>query len=499
MNDFIKSLLGGTNKNTNFVSALTGVQSPALKPVAQTPAKPAVTSAKTVVSGNPSAVSPAVKSPAGQAYVSSVSSTPKITNVDNVNKTYMSDGQQYSIDPSTGRYSLSSSIKQPVQGQTSQLSTPSVPTPQVQTTATQTQTPSTRDAYIQAYKSYQDAQKVSAEEKSAREAYNNFLAEQSKAVAGREGRGFGTPVELVRGEQEKLLRQTQPELARLQGDIGIAQTGREAEINAAKTGLDMQKDLLGLETEANKPVVVDGVAYQRQADGSLKALTQKEQEAFNLSEGQSRYAINPTTGQYELVASKGKTYAPSTGSGSGSTGNPQVDGWVALIQKGEASITNVPAGLRTAVANGLSGSPRFNESTLANLQIVEDVLKNPGAISGLIQTGSIPFTAGATTKNQYEQLRGILSLDSRDKLKGSGAISDFESKTLERAASSLGRNQGEADFENNLRKIRGVFKTASGMPADVKVTNQYGQVDEGQLTRDEINDAISQGFTVEYR
>ena len=159
MNDFIKSLLGGTNKNTNFVSALTGVQSPAQKPVAQTPAKPAVTPTKTVVSGNPSAVSPAVKSPAGQAYVSSMSSTPKITNVDNVNKTYMSDGQQYSIDPSTGRYSLSSSIKQPVQGQTSQLSTPSVPTPQVQTTATQTQAPSTRDAYIQAYKSYQDAQR----------------------------------------------------------------------------------------------------------------------------------------------------------------------------------------------------------------------------------------------------------------------------------------------------------------------------------------------------
>lgn len=478
MQDFIKNLMGGTNKKQSFVNTLTGYNPPVQslstvqtvqKPVTQAVQKPAVQPKSTVV-GNPSAVSPAVKTPAAQAYVQSKM-------------------------PST------STTPTPVSTPNTQNYMYQAPAPQTtaQPVATQPQTSSTRDAYINAYKKYQDAQKVSAEEKSAREAYNNFLAEQSKAIAGREGRGFGTPVELVRGEQEKLLKQTQPELARLQGDIGIAQTGREAEINAAKTGLDMQKDLLGLETEANKPLVVDGVAYQRQADGSLKALTQKEQEAFNLSEGQSRYAINPTTGQYELVASKGKTYAPSTGSGTGSTGNPQVDGWVALIQKGEASITNVPAGLRTAVANGLSGSPRFNESTLANLQIVEDILKNPGAISGLIQTGSIPFTAGATTKNQYEQLKSILSLDSRDKLKGSGAISDFESKTLERAASSLGRNQGEADFENNLKKIRGVFKTASGMPADVKVTNQYGQVDEGQLTRDEINDAISQGFTVEYR
>lgn len=40
-------------------------------------------------------------------------------------------------------------------------------------------------------------------------------------------------------------------------------------------------------------------------------------EAFELSEGQSRYEYDPATGSYREIASKGKTYAPGTGSKSG--------------------------------------------------------------------------------------------------------------------------------------------------------------------------------------
>lgn len=47
---------------------------------------------------------------------------------------------------------------------------------------------------------------------------------------------------------------------------------------------------------------------------------EKKQEFFNLSEGQSRYVIDPETGEAKLVASKAKTYAPKTGSGSGGSG-----------------------------------------------------------------------------------------------------------------------------------------------------------------------------------
>lgn len=310
--------------------------------------------------------------------------------------------------------------------------------------------------------------------------------------------GFKNYIEFLKGSEEKKQANAE-QLANILVAQGI-DPGNYSSLNADAIKSGTTADLV------KKAYMLKRYESEQATKAAEEASKRKIQEALatkgieTIGEGQAGYQYDPVTGQYKLVASRAKTYAPSTTGGvTGGTGNPQVDGWVALIQKGEASITNVPATLRTAVANGLSQSPRFNEATLANLQIVEDVLKNPGAISGLIQTGSIPFTAGATTKNQYEQLKGLLALDSREKLKGSGAISDFESKTLERAASSIGRNQGEADFENNLRKIRGVFRTASGMTADVKVTNQLGQVDQGELTRDEINDALRQGFSVEYQ
>ena len=47
----------------------------------------------------------------------------------------------------------------------------------------------------------------------------------------------------------------------------------------------------------------------------------KKSEYFNLGEGQARYVIDPETGEAKLVASRAKTYAPKSGSGSGGSGD----------------------------------------------------------------------------------------------------------------------------------------------------------------------------------
>jgi len=237
--------------------------------------------------------------------------TPKSTVIAPAQKTAPSTQSTSLQSPLAKSYIVSQ--MQPV----SNVATSSV-APQTPTVAPQNdpQATSSRDAYIDAYKKYQDAQKENTAITEARQRYNDFVAEQAKSVAGREGRGLGIPISIVRGEQERLLKQTQPEALRLQGDVEIAQGAQKAGIESAKTGLEMQKELLGLEVdeakstrEASKPIVVDGVAYSMQADGSLKPLTTRQQEAFNLSEGQVRYAINPTTGQYEKIATAPKTTA----------------------------------------------------------------------------------------------------------------------------------------------------------------------------------------------
>lgn len=46
----------------------------------------------------------------------------------------------------------------------------------------------------------------------------------------------------------------------------------------------------------------------------------KKDLSFSLSEGQSYYEYNPETGKYDQIASKAKTYAPSSGTGGGGTG-----------------------------------------------------------------------------------------------------------------------------------------------------------------------------------
>ena len=423
MNDFIKSLLGNTNKNTNFVSALTGVPAQTVqKSVVQGPAKPAATPTKTVVSSNPSAVSPAVKTPAAQAYVQSkMPSTPAVSTPTSM--------------PNTQNYMYQAAPQ----------------TPTATATQTQTTTPSTKDTYLEAYKKYQESQKLSAEEKSAREAYNNFLAEQSKAIAGREGRGFGAPVELVRGEQEKLLKQTQPEAARLQGEIGIAQTAREAEINAAKSGLDMTKDLMSLDAEqakvareAAKPIVVDGVAYSQQADGSLKPLTTKEQEAFNLSEGQSRYAINPTTGQYELVASKGKTYAPGTGS---STTTGTVSPYRAEKAANVIAQVDEALGMISPYTAGLIGS-----------------------VSGLI-----PGTQAKDLQKAIDSIKANIGFDElqamRDASKTGGALGQVavqELASLQATLGSLDRTQSPQALYKNLQDIRNRYSKVAGIVSQIQ-------------------------------
>jgi len=327
--------------------------------------------------------------------------------------------------------------------------------------------------------------------------------------------GFKNYIEYLKGGEEKK-KTNAKELAALLVAQGV-DPGTYAD-------LETEAKKLGTTGEAVKN------AYMLSRYETTKEEKKRQQELTDkiaakgietISEGQAGYRLNPKTGQYELVASRAKTYAPSrTSSGVGidSNGNEiqiseQAQNIVDLINKNGGGIAQVndfikgssreAQALRNEVYAGIKAQGgRTTGDTSAimnNLNLVNKILENPGVISGPVQTGSIPFTAGATIRNQYNQLKGILALDNRQKLKGSGAISDFESRTLERAASSLGRNQSEAEFTKNLKDVRGVFQTAAGMKANVKVTTPNGQVDIGELSRDEINSAIEQGYTVEYQ
>lgn len=172
------------------------------------------------------------------------------------------------------------------------------------------------------------------------------------------------------------------------------------------------------------------------------------------------------------------------------------------VKSGSMTIAQVPAAQRAKVAAAMTTlgqevSPEQRTIMMNNVQIVDKILEDSDAISGLIQTGLIPFTDGRQTAKYYSQLKGLLSLEKRQMLKGQGAISDFEFKVLSDAASSITRWSSEDDFKQALIDIRGTFTNAAGHATQVKVSKGSNSK-TGELTRDEIADAIKQGYTVVY-
>jgi len=190
---------------------------------------------------------------------------------------------------------------------------------------------------------------------------------------------------------------------------------------------------------------------------------------------------------------------------SAATTGDDVSALARKYKSGELSAAQIPAAQRgevIAAAEGLSQqvSPEQKATLMQNVSIVDKLLDQDKykAISGLAGGPfSIPFTAGRQTANEFKQLKGLLSLDKRQMMKGSGAISDFEAKMLGEAATNINRLSSEKDFLKELIRIRGAFNTAAGNAASVQVSKD-GQTKTGMLTKDEISEAVSQGFIVDY-
>jgi hypothetical protein len=108
---------------------------------------------------------------------------------------------------------------------------------------------------------------------------------------------------------------------------------------------------------------------------------------------------------------------------------------------------------KDAFANIGSNGPSSQKQQLIDL--VDKISGgNVGSMTGLLKTAWVPGSSGAITKNYYDQLKGLLSLENRQKLKGSGSISDYEARTLDRAASALGQNLSESQFRQVLDELR---------------------------------------------
>lgn len=135
-----------------------------------------------------------------------------------------------------------------------------------------------------------------------------------------------------------------------------------------------------------------------------------------------------------------------------------------------------------------------NQSKQDIIDTVSGLLgRDYGAITGL--RNPLKFMTGDAqyTKNMFNQLVGLLSLENRQKLKGSGAISDYESKVLERAATALGTNLNNEDFGRELQNILSVFGGQSTQ-GGTQVTMTDPQGNKYTVDQGEVQEALANGW-----
>jgi len=326
-------------------------------------------------------------------------------------------------------------------------------------------------------------------------------------------------VQTFNNEAEDLVRAE--EASRIAEIMGLARSESSAEISsrreAQRQGAEAYTNWLAKSQERKqtglsnlaKAIVSSGITdIKKLGDDNIKEIASKygtstdavraaiaekipavdtKDRYVTLSDGASIY--DTKTGK--IVAENNKNFAPKSGSGGYSSGASVSDAamnFAKQIQTGAATLQNVPSAMRAEVATALMQLPSPKLQELDGVITLIDELKSNPKLDNI--TGPIDQFAGgmfgeaAVAKNLYNQLQGVLSLEGRSKLKGSGSISDFEFKILQQAQSALGRNIPASAMKDELEKVRDILdkrrKTLSSQ-GFVSDTQQNSPESSGQV------------------
>jgi len=165
-----------------------------------------------------------------------------------------------------------------------QLPQVSTPTPTLPTTPVESEA----DKY---FKMYLSSLGITPEEEALQTQLSNLTTGADLGVAGLEGQGRGIPLNLVRGQQEKLLKQAAIQTQPLQKQLELLQARRQAEAEMAKAASDYYG------TETYKPTTV-GAGETLIDPVTGKVIYQGAPKASDFkSVGAGETLIDPTTGK----------------------------------------------------------------------------------------------------------------------------------------------------------------------------------------------------------
>lgn len=321
-------------------------------------------------------------------------------------------------------------------GQSTYAMTPTVPTAPSGPAATFSGPMYTSPEYEAAVKRYKDSMAPTEEENQNAIDLENLQSSFRNAFTNTEKQSI--PLEFITGQQKRLQDSVTNLAMPLEAKAARLQAKRLASLDASKFALEQESDKMKTYRETNKPI-----ALAPESD-----------------------LINPLTGE---VIRKGTPKATTTDT---------KDDPNRLLSVTEAKELGVPFGTTVGNASTMNRTPGKADAgvdgTGAAVTLIDKLLadENLGGIFGVPSLAAfIPGTQTQLTKNTYDQLKNTLSLEGRSALKGSGAISDFEFKVLEKAQSALGRNLSNEDAKTVLTDLK-LDLTAGkmlkdGIPPDV--------------------------------
>ena len=158
-----------------------------------------------------------------------------------------------------------------------------------------------------------------------------------------------------------------------------------------------------------------------------------------------------------------------------------------VLSKGEAEVKTPLGKIKLDEANAKNESDRQDIINAKNSRRVES--DNAASVVGTLLSadffsnafGKIVTNTPDNLKSQdsldaiaqLDQVRGLLSLESRQKLKGQGTITDSEAKTLEKSATILSNPLISDDLaRKELRRVRNIFEASSDRNQLTKETKE---------------------------
>jgi hypothetical protein len=168
-------------------------------------------------------------------------------------------------------------------------------------------------------------------------------------------------------------------------------------------------------------------------------------------------------------------------------------------QRGKIIKETEKIGKEIAPISGLTPEASSGIETVNNLLSLDSNLDYLTGKKSYIPSVVLAGTNAAYQRSQLANLKAQLSLENRQKMKGQGAISDFESRMLAEASSAIVNGLTKEALKQELSKIRAAFALGAGQTVVVKIVDpKTGEAKEGTIGRDDLQDAINKGYLIKY-